>query len=116
MLPMMIFEQADPTQLRTYQEKRDLVGHVGYCIKRFDDPLISGRDRRIYEAHGGYLPPVPICRPFRISVSIMRPAMSGCSRSISTATCGPKSCSRVRPLRPASPHESLIETIVAEDA
>jgi D-alanine-D-alanine ligase len=41
MLPMMIFEQADPTQLRTYQEKRDLVGHVGYCIKRFDDPLIS---------------------------------------------------------------------------
>ena len=41
MLPMMIFEQADPTQLRTYQEKRDLVGHVGYCIKRFDDPLIT---------------------------------------------------------------------------
>src|SRR3546814_2056198 len=25
MLPMMIFEQADPTHLRTYQEKRDLV-------------------------------------------------------------------------------------------
>lgn len=41
MLPMMIFEQADPAQLRTYQEKRDLVGQVGYCIKRFDDPLIS---------------------------------------------------------------------------
>lgn len=41
MLPMMIFEQADPNQLRTYQEKRDLVGHVGYCIKRFDDPLIT---------------------------------------------------------------------------
>lgn len=43
MLPMMIFEQADPTQLRTYQEKRDLVGHVGYRIKRFDDPLIASR-------------------------------------------------------------------------
>lgn len=41
MLPMMIFEQDDPTQLRTYQEKRDLVGHVGYSIKRFDDPAIS---------------------------------------------------------------------------
>ena len=40
MLPMMIFEQSDPTQLRTYQEKRDLVGSVGYSIKRFDDPLI----------------------------------------------------------------------------
>ncbi|HWT43733.1 MAG TPA: phosphoribosylglycinamide synthetase, partial [Sphingopyxis sp.] len=41
MLPMMIFEQADPTQLRTYQEKRDLVGNVGYSIKRFDDPAIA---------------------------------------------------------------------------
>uniref|UniRef100_UPI0020C17680 D-alanine--D-alanine ligase family protein n=1 Tax=Sphingopyxis sp. MSC1_008 TaxID=2909265 RepID=UPI0020C17680 len=43
MLPMMIFEQGDPTQLRTYQEKRDLVGNVGYCIKRFDDPAISAQ-------------------------------------------------------------------------
>lgn len=43
MLPMMIFEQADPTQLRTYQEKRDLAGHVGYAIKRFDDPAIAGK-------------------------------------------------------------------------
>ena len=38
--PMRV-QQADPAQLRTYQEKRDLVGQVGYCIKRFDDPLIS---------------------------------------------------------------------------
>lgn len=43
MLPMMIFEQADPTQLRTYQEKRDLVGNVGYSIKRFDDPAIAAQ-------------------------------------------------------------------------
>ncbi len=43
MLPMMIFEQVDPTQLRTYQEKRDLVGNVGYSIKRFDDPAIGAR-------------------------------------------------------------------------
>lgn len=43
MLPMMIFEQDDPTQLRTYQEKRDLVDNVGYCIKRFDDRAIAGR-------------------------------------------------------------------------
>lgn len=43
MLPMMIFEQDDPTQLRTYQEKRDLVDNVGYCIKRFDDRAIADR-------------------------------------------------------------------------
>lgn len=43
MLPMMIFEQDDPTQLRTYQEKRDLVDNVGYSIKRFDDRAIADR-------------------------------------------------------------------------
>jgi D-alanine-D-alanine ligase len=43
MLPMMIFEQDDPTQLRTYQEKRDLVGNVGYSIKQFDVPAIAGQ-------------------------------------------------------------------------
>lgn len=42
-LPMMIFEQADATQLRTYQEKRDLTGQVGYAIKPFDDPFIAGQ-------------------------------------------------------------------------
>src|SRR3546814_4934159 len=40
---MMIFEQDDPAQLRSYKEKRDLVGQVGYAIKRFDDTLIVGR-------------------------------------------------------------------------
>lgn len=43
MLPMMIFEQADPAMLRTYKEKRDLVDRVGYCVKRFDDPAIGAR-------------------------------------------------------------------------
>lgn len=37
MLPMMIFEQADPTHLRTYQEKRDLVDRSAkYSLKLFD--------------------------------------------------------------------------------
>src|SRR3546814_11298774 len=43
MLPMMVFEQTDPAQLRSYQAKRDLVGNVGYSIKRFADPFIAGR-------------------------------------------------------------------------
>ncbi len=38
MLPMMIFEQADPTHLRTYQEKRDLADRSAkYSLKLFDD-------------------------------------------------------------------------------
>lgn len=43
MLPMMVFEQADPAQLRTYQEKRDLADHVGYRIVPLEDPRIAGQ-------------------------------------------------------------------------
>lgn len=44
MLPMMIFEQADPGHLRTYQEKRDLVDRSQkYSLKLFDDPEIGAR-------------------------------------------------------------------------
>jgi D-alanine-D-alanine ligase len=44
MLPMMIFEQADPSHLRTYQEKRDLVDRSQkYSLKLFDDPEIGAR-------------------------------------------------------------------------
>ncbi|WP_422061829.1 D-alanine--D-alanine ligase family protein [Sphingopyxis sp.] len=42
MLPMMIFEQADPGHLRTYQEKRDLVDRSQkYSLKLFDDAAIG---------------------------------------------------------------------------
>ncbi len=44
MLPMMIFEQADPTHLRTYQEKRDLVDRSAkYRLRLFDDPVLAAR-------------------------------------------------------------------------
>ena len=44
MLPMMIFEQADPSHLRTYQEKRDLVDRSQkYSLKLFDDADIGAR-------------------------------------------------------------------------
>jgi D-alanine-D-alanine ligase len=44
MLPMMIFEQADPTHLRTYQEKRDLVDRSAkYSLKLLDAPEIGAR-------------------------------------------------------------------------
>jgi D-alanine-D-alanine ligase len=38
-LPMMLFEQADPSHLRTYYEKRDLVDRAQkYQLVEFDDP------------------------------------------------------------------------------
>jgi len=44
MLPMMIFEQADPSHLRTYQEKRDLVDrNRKYSLRLFDDAEIGER-------------------------------------------------------------------------
>ncbi|PZQ21445.1 MAG: phosphoribosylglycinamide synthetase [Sphingopyxis macrogoltabida] len=44
MLPMMIFEQADPAHLRTYQEKRDLVDRSQkYRLRLFDEADISAR-------------------------------------------------------------------------
>lgn len=46
MLPTMLFEQDDPAQLRTYQEKRDLVGNVGYSIQPLDDPALVERITR----------------------------------------------------------------------
>jgi D-alanine-D-alanine ligase len=53
-MPMMLFEQADPTHLRTYYEKRDLVerGHK-YRLVAFDDaqwvPRIAEMTRNIAE-------------------------------------------------------------------
>lgn len=41
MLPMMIFEQENPDELRTYEEKRDLVGDVRYHIKPLEDAKLQ---------------------------------------------------------------------------
>jgi D-alanine-D-alanine ligase len=53
-MPMMLFEQADPTHLRTYYEKRDLVEREHkYRLVPFDDaewtPVIADYTRRIAE-------------------------------------------------------------------
>jgi D-alanine-D-alanine ligase len=43
-MPMMLFEQADPTHLRTYYEKRDLVERASkYELVPFDEPEWVGR-------------------------------------------------------------------------
>jgi D-alanine-D-alanine ligase len=53
-MPMMLFEQADPSHLRTYYEKRDLVDRSQkYQLVEFDDarwmPVIADYTRRIAE-------------------------------------------------------------------
>jgi D-alanine-D-alanine ligase len=52
-LPMLIFQQADPTHLRTYYEKRDLVGRANkYWLDPFDDPewtpVIADLTRKLF--------------------------------------------------------------------
>ena len=53
-MPMMLFEQADPTHLRTYYEKRDLVDRAQkYQLVPFDDaewmPIIAEHTRNMAE-------------------------------------------------------------------
>jgi len=53
-MPMMLFEQADPTHLRTYREKRDLVDRAQkYRLVPFEDPdwvpVIADMARRLAE-------------------------------------------------------------------
>jgi D-alanine-D-alanine ligase len=55
-MPMMLFEQADPTHLRTYYEKRDLVAREHkYRLVPFEDdhwtPIIAEQTRRIAEEY-----------------------------------------------------------------
>ncbi len=53
-MPMMLFEQADPTHLRSYYEKRDLVERASkYELVPFDDeewtPIIAEHTRKLAE-------------------------------------------------------------------
>ncbi len=58
-LPMMVFEQADPSQLRTYAEKRDLVRQEdSYRLASFDEPVIVRRIRAMTTAL------IPVLHPF----------------------------------------------------
>ena len=44
LLPLMIFRQADPCHLRSYQEKRDLVDRAGqYSLEPFEDAELAQR-------------------------------------------------------------------------
>lgn len=50
-MPMMLFEQADPAHLRTYAEKRDLTDRADkYRLVPFDDPRLSRQISAMTEA------------------------------------------------------------------
>lgn len=50
-MPMMLFEQADPTHLRTYAEKRDLVARAGkYELRPFTDAALARRITAMVQA------------------------------------------------------------------
>ena len=49
-MPMMLFQQADPSHLRTYYEKRDLVDRSNkYSLVPFDDDAMVSRIRAMTE-------------------------------------------------------------------
>jgi D-alanine-D-alanine ligase len=55
-MPMMIFRQADPSHLRSYYEKRDLVDRSAkYSLDPFEDPAgvekIAGYTRRLWQEY-----------------------------------------------------------------
>lgn len=57
-MPMMLFEQADPSHLRTYYEKRDLVDRAQkYQLVDFDDPaMVATIDRYTRAIMGEFRP------------------------------------------------------------
>jgi D-alanine-D-alanine ligase len=50
-MPMMLFEQADPSHLRTHEEKRDLTDRAGkYELHPFTDEALGRRIRAMTQA------------------------------------------------------------------
>ncbi len=65
-LPMLIFRQSDPSHLRTYYEKRDLVDRSQkYSLDPFTDPAMVEADYALYQGVLGGIPPVRLW-PLRI--------------------------------------------------
>lgn len=112
MLPMLVFEQDDPTQLRTYEEKRDLAGHVGYTIREVGDRDIAARIAEYTERM------VEVFRPFDYGRFEFRvDARTGDIRllevNLNCNLWSEKLFARAATLAGFS-HRDLVETIVAE--
>ena len=113
-MPMMLFEQADPTHLRTYYEKRDLVerGHK-YQLVPFDDAEWVPRIAEMTRTHRRGVPAVRLW-PVRVPARRSRPGAATSWRSTSRPISGRRRCSAARRCAPASARRELIETILYE--
>ncbi len=112
-LPMMVFEQADPSRLRTYAEKRDLVPQEdSYRLASFDEPMIARRIRAMTEAL------IPIFHPFDYGRFEFRvDAISGDVRfmevNLNCNLWSQKAFARSAAIAGLS-HADLVETILTE--
>lgn len=111
-LPMLLFEQEDPAQLRTYEEKRDLADRVGYQITALDDPALLAAIARHTEQMIDIFRPFDYGR-FEFRVDFRTGDVRLLEVNLNCNLWSEKLFSRSASLAGFS-HDQLVETIVAE--
>lgn len=112
-MPMMLFEQADPAHLRTYQEKRDLVDRSNkYRLVPFEDEALTARIRDMTERMIEVFHPFDYGR-FEFRVDLARGEVRFLEVNLNCNLWSQKVFGRSAALIGFSQTE-LIETIVAE--
>jgi D-alanine-D-alanine ligase len=112
-MPMMLFEQADPSHLRTYAEKRDLTDRSHkYRLVHFEDAALSRRIRAMTEALISVFEPFDYGR-FEFRVDEVTGDVQFLEVNLNCNLWSQKVFGRSAGLAGMSQHE-LIETILAE--
>ncbi|WP_157216339.1 D-alanine--D-alanine ligase family protein [Flavisphingomonas formosensis] len=112
-MPMMLFEQADPTHLRTYWEKRDLVDRSAkYRLVPLEDEAITRRITAMTETLVGIFAPFDYGR-FEFRVNLVTGEVNFLEVNLNCNLWSAKVFGRSAALAGLSQAE-LIETIVAE--
>lgn len=112
-MPMMLFEQADPTHLRTYWEKRDLVDRSAkYRLVPLEDDAIIARITAMTETLIGVFAPFDYGR-FEFRVDLARGEVRFLEVNLNCNLWSAKVFGRSAALAGLSQAE-LIETILAE--
>jgi len=112
-MPMMLFEQADPTHLRTHEEKRDLTDRAGkYELHHFTDDALARRIKAMTEAIIDVFWPFDYGR-FEFRVDDVSGEINFLEVNLNCNLWSQKVFGRSAALMGWSQHE-LIETILAE--
>ncbi|HMT43865.1 MAG TPA: hypothetical protein PKA59_04885 [Chakrabartia sp.] len=112
-MPMMLFQQADPTHLRTHQEKRDLTDRAGkYELHHFTKDALSRRITAMTEAMIDVFRPFDYGR-FEFRVDEVTGEINFLEVNLNCNLWSQKVFGRSAALMGWSQHE-LIETILAE--